>query len=313
MNHFINTGEYSREALERIIDHAIAHKGERNQTLAGKSVALVFFDSSLRTRTSFSVGVAQLGGNSMSLEVGKGTWNLEFAEGAVMDADKPEHVKDAARVLSRYFDAICIRCFPSMRNAEEDFDDPLIECFRRYATVPIINMESSLYHPCQAMADMMTIKQRFGKTDGLKVALAWAPHIKALPTAVPNSFAVAARQFGCDLTIVAPPEYPLPEKVMRQLGNVRISHDQSLLKSQDVVYAKSWGSLLDYGVPPATKYRDWMITLDKIGQARFLHCMPLRRNIEIADDVMDSDQNDCYDEAENRLHVQKSILLNCFE
>lgn len=310
MTHFINTGEFSRQTLENIITHAVARRGERSHVLDGKSVALIFFDSSLRTRTSFSVGIAQLGGHSMTLEVGRGTWNLEFLEGATMDADKPEHVKDAARVLSRYFDALCIRCFPTMRDAATDLADPLIEAFRAYAAVPVINLESGLYHPCQAMADIMTIKERFGATDGLNVALAWAPHVKALPTAVPNSFAVIAQQFGCNVTIVAPPEFPLPESVMNQLGDVRLSHDQADLKRQDVVYAKSWGSLRHYGAPPPAAYRNWMITREKIGTAQFLHCLPLRRNVEVADDVMDSPQNAAYDEAENRLHVQKSILLH---
>ena len=196
-----------------------------------------------------------------------------------------------------------------MKNFDEDMTDPVIEAFRTYATVPIINLESCLYHPCQAMADMMTIKQRFGKTDGVKVALAWSYHIKALPTAVPNSFAIAAKQFGCDLTIVAPPEFPLPNKVMDQLGNVKITHDPKVLKEQQVVYAKSWGSLLDYGKPAPEKYKDWMVDLKKIGQATFMHCMPLRRNVEIADEVLDSPQNAIYDEAENRLHIQKAILM----
>jgi N-acetylornithine carbamoyltransferase len=159
------------------------------------------------------------------------------------------------------------------------------------------------------MADMMTIRERFGRTDGVKVALAWAPHIKALPTAVPNSFAVAAAQFGCDLTIVAPPGYALPDPVMRQLGGARVVHDQRALADQDVVYAKSWGSLADYGVPPAAELRDWIITREKLGGAVFTHCMPLRRNVEIADDVLESPQNAIYDEAENRLHVQKEILV----
>lgn len=308
MKHFIHTGEFTRTELERIISDAIVKKGRRSNILAGKSIGLIFFNSSLRTRSSFEVAIAQLGGHPVTLEVGSGVWNLEFREGAVMNADKAEHIKDAARVFSRYFDAICIRSFPSLKNLEEDLTDPVIEAFRKYSTIPIINLESALYHPCQAMADMMTIKEKFGKTDGVKVALAWAHHIKALPTSVPNSFAVAAHQFGCDVTIVAPPGFPLPDKVMAQLGNVTVTHDPAVLKEQDVVYGKSWGSLENYGAPPPENLKDWMLTLDRIGKATFMHCMPLRRNVEIADDIMDSDQNACYDEAENRLHVQKEIL-----
>jgi N-acetylornithine carbamoyltransferase len=309
MKHFIDTGDFEREVLEGIVERAIANKGRRSDGLAGKSIALLFFNSSLRTRSSFEVGIAQLGGHSSTLEVGSGVWGLEFRNGAIMDADKPEHIKDAARVLSRYFDAICVRCFPGMKSLEEDLADPVITALAAHADVPVINLESCLYHPCQSMADMMTIRERFGRTDGVKVALAWAPHIKALPTAVPNSFAVAAAQFGCALTIVAPEGYDLPEPVMRRLGPVDVVHDQRALADQEVVYAKSWGSLASYGVPPDPSLRDWIVDRATIGDALFMHCLPVRRNVEVADDVLDSPRNAAYDEAENRLHVQKEILL----
>ncbi|MFQ3590219.1 MAG: N-acetylornithine carbamoyltransferase [Chloracidobacterium sp.] len=311
MRHFIDTSEYDRATLEHILTHALAHRGVRSQALARRAVALIFFDSTLRTPTSFAVGIAQLGGTCVTLEVGRGAWNLEYLEGVVMDGDKPEHVADAARVLSRYFDVLAIRCFPSLKRADEDHADPVIEAFRRYATVPVINLESALYHPCQAMADMLTIRERFGRTDGLRVALAWTPHVKALPTAVPNSFALAATQLGCRLTIVAPPGFLLPDKVMARLPGVDVIHDQAVLADQDVVYAKSWTSLEDYGASPPACYRDWILTPEKLGRARFLHCLPVRRNVEVTDAVLESIQNDAYDEAEHRLHVQKSILLHC--
>ncbi len=311
MRHFIDASEYDRSTLEAILTHAIAHRGQRSQALAGRSVALIFFDSSLRTRASFAVGIAQLGGASVTLEVGRGAWNLEWLDGAVMDGDKPEHVADAARVLSRYFDVLAVRSFPSLKRIEDDLADPALEAFRRHASVPVINLESALYHPCQAMADMMTIRERFGRTDDLRVALAWTPHIKALPAAVPNSFALAAAQLGCRLTIVAPPGFSLPDPVMARLPGVEVVHDQAALADQDVVYAKSWTSLESYGAPPPARYRSWMLTPEKLGRARFLHCLPLRRNVEVADAILESAQNDCYDEAENRLHVQKSILLHC--
>lgn len=309
MKDFVHTGDHARAALDRVIDRAIESKGSRSTALAGKSVAMLFFNSSLRTRSSFEVGIAQLGGHSVTLEVGAGVWNLELVEGAVMDANRPEHIVDAARVLSRYFDAICVRSFPKLENLEDDLEDPVLDALRTHATVPVVNLESSLYHPCQAMADMMTIRERFGRTDGVRVALAWAPHVKALPTAVPNSFATAAVQFGCDLTIVAPEGYALPEPVMAQLGDVKVVHDQSVLSKQDVVYGKSWGSLETYGEAPAPELRSWILNREKLGDATFMHCMPLRRNVEIADDLLEGPKNACYDEAENRLHVQKEILL----
>lgn len=309
VRHFLATGDHPRAVLDAIVDRAIANAGTRSTALAGRSVAMLFFNSSLRTRSSFEVGIAQLGGHSTTLEVGAGVWNLETIDGAVMDADKPEHIVDAARVLSRYFDAICVRSFPKLKTLADDLADPVISALRDHATVPVINLESCLWHPCQAMADVMTIRQRFGRTDGVKVALAWTPHIKALPTAVPNSFAVAAAQFGCDLTIVAPEGYDLPDVVTAQLGGATVSHDQSLLRDQDVVYAKSWGRLDRYGEPPADALRDWILTPEKLGGAVFMHCMPLRRNVEVTDAVLESSNNAAYDEAENRLHVQKEILV----
>jgi N-acetylornithine carbamoyltransferase len=309
MENFINTGEFSRYELEAIVKRASANKGSRSSALAGKSVALLFFNSSLRTRSSFEVAVAQLGGHSTTLEVGNGVWAMEFGENVVMDGSTTEHIKDAARVLSRYFDAICVRSFPRLQNLADDEADPVLEAMRTYASVPVINLESCLYHPCQSMADMMTIRERFGRTDGVKVALSWAWHPKALPTAVGNSFAIAARQFGCDLTIVAPREYPLPEKVMQQLGDVRVTDDRSVLAEQDAVYVKSWTSLLDYGTPPPKELRHWIADSASLGSAAFMHCMPLRRNVEVTDEVLESSRNMIYDIAENRLHVQKEILL----
>lgn len=308
MRHFYHTGDWSADELKALLERAIRTKGERSQALEGKSLALLFFNSSLRTRSSLEVAIHRLAGHAVTLEVGSGVWSLEHLEGAIMNEGKTEHIKDAARVLSSYFDAICIRAFPGLKNLREDMQDPVLKAFMEYASVPVINLESALYHPCQALADMMTIREQFGRTEGVKVALSWAYHIKPLPTAVPNSFAVAAKQFGCDLTIVAPKEYPLPGSVMAQLGDVTVTDDLEALKAQDLVYAKSWGSLNNYGEAPLGSYSNWMIDLEKIGKARFMHCMPFRRNVEIADDLCESAQNLCYEEAANRLHVQKEIL-----
>lgn len=305
MKHFISTHEHSRKDLERILKRARGRKFP--PALKGKSVALVFFNPSLRTRVSFEVAIHQLGGHAVTMSVGSESWSLEHREGAVMDADKTEHVKDAARVLSRYVDAICVRCFPGMKSYEDDMADPVIESFRKYAEVPVVNMESSLWHPCQAMADLMTIQERKAK----KVAMVWAYHPKALPMAVPNSFALAVSQFGLDLTIAWPKEFPLEERIVKMLGNVKIVHDpHEAMAGADVVYAKSWGGSKFYGRWEEEKkirdgYKDWQVTRVPKG-ATFMHCLPVRRNVEVADAVLDSSA--IYDEAENRLHVQKAIL-----
>lgn len=310
---FINTLEFSPAELERLLDRARDLKaGAPCRALEGKSVALVFFNPSLRTRVSFEAGIAELGGQAVSMSVGTESWTLEHREGAVMDQDKTEHVKDAARVLSRYVDAIAVRAFPGLKSREEDMADPVIEAFRRYASVPVINMESALWHPCQAMADAMTIRERRGGWKGVRVTLTWAYHPKPLPMAVPNSFAAIVAQLGAELTIAHPPEFPLEPRVLEALPRrPRIVHDKAAgLEGAQVVYAKSWGGAAYYGRWEEEKkvrdgYREWICDRVPPG-AVFLHCLPVRRNVEVTDAVLDASA--IYDEAENRLHVQKAIL-----
>jgi N-acetylornithine carbamoyltransferase len=310
---FINTLEFSPAELEELLDRALELKaGLMRRPLEGKSVALVFFNPSLRTRVSFEVGIAELGGQAVTMSVGSESWTLEHREGAVMDQDKTEHVKDAARVLSRYVDAVCVRAFPGLKSYEEDMADPVIESFRKHSAVPVINMESALWHPCQGMADALTIRQRLGRVKGSKVTLTWAYHPKALPMAVPNSFAAVCSQLGADLTIAHPPEFPLEPSFLERLPRKpRIVNDRkAALDGAQVVYAKSWGSPLYYGRwEEEKKVRDglksWICDAVPPG-AFFMHCLPVRRNVEVADAVLDASA--IYDEAENRLHVQKAIL-----
>jgi N-acetylornithine carbamoyltransferase len=312
--HFINTLEYSPKELEKMLALAAKLKKSKRgpQPLRGKSVAMVFFNPSLRTRVSFQVGIAQLGGQAVSMSVGSESWTLEHREGAVMDQDKTEHIKDAARVLSRFVSAICVRSFPGMKSRDEDLADPVIEAFRKYSSVPVINMESALWHPCQGMADAMTIREKLGKIKGQKVTLTWAYHPKALPMAVPNSFAAAVAQLGADLTIAHPPEFPLEKSLLDALPKKpRIVHTKEEgLEGAQVVYAKSWGGSAYYGRWEEEKkvregYRSWIC--DRVPKgAVFMHCLPVRRNVEVSDAVLDSSA--IYDEAENRLHVQKAIL-----
>jgi N-acetylornithine carbamoyltransferase len=310
---FVNTLEFKPSELEHLLARARAFKsGKGRPALQGKSVALVFFNPSLRTRVSFEVGIAQLGGHAVTMSVGTESWSLEHREGAVMDQDKTEHVKDAARVLSHYVDAICVRAFPGLRSYEEDMADPVIEAFRKHASVPVINMESALWHPCQAMADALTIRERFGRVKGVRVSLTWAYHPKALPMAVPNSFAAIASQLGAELTIAHPPAFALEKRFLDSLPRrPRIVHEKAAgLEGAEVVYAKSWGGPAFYGRWEEEKkvrddLRSWIC--DRIPErAVFMHCLPVRRNVEVADAVLDAGA--IYDEAENRLHVQKAIL-----
>jgi N-acetylornithine carbamoyltransferase len=229
-----------------------------------------------------------------------------------MDQDKTEHIKDAAQVLSRYVDAIAVRSFPGLKSYDEDMADPVITSFRKYSKVPVINMESALWHPCQAMADALTVQEKHGKIKGRKVTLTWAYHPKALPMAVGNSFAAIMSQLGADLTIAHPPEFALPGTFLDSLPRApRIVHSKEEgLNGAEVVYAKSWGGASYYGKWEEEKkvregLKSWICDSVPKG-ATFMHCLPVRRNVEVADAVLDSSA--IYDEAENRLHVQKAIL-----
>ncbi|RPH47264.1 MAG: N-acetylornithine carbamoyltransferase [Planctomycetota bacterium] len=313
---FINTLEFKSTELEFLLDRAKAIKKARGKKgkrpLDGRSVALVFFNPSLRTRVSFEVGIAELGGQAVTMSVGSESWSLEYKENAVMDQDKTEHIKDAAQVLSRYVDAIAVRSFPGLKSYDEDMSDPVINSFRKYSKVPVINMESALWHPCQAMADAMTIQEKHGKIKGRKVTLTWAYHPKALPMAVGNSFAAIMSQLGADLTIAHPPEFALPGSFLDSLPrapNIVHSKEEGL-NGAEVVYAKSWGGASYYGKWEEEKkiregLKSWICDSVPKG-ATFLHCLPVRRNVEVADAVLDASA--IYDEAENRLHVQKAIL-----
>ena len=313
---FVSTLDFKPAELAFLLDRAKALKKARGKKgrlpLAGKSVAMVFFNPSLRTRVSFQVGIAELGGQAVTMTVGSESWSLEYRDGAIMDQDKTEHIKDAARVLSRYVDAICVRSFPGLKSHDEDMSDPVLSSFRKYSTVPIINMESALWHPCQAMADAMTLREKLGSIKGKKVTLTWAYHPKALPMAVGNSFAAVVSQLGADLTIAHPPEFALEKSFLDALPRrPRIVHSKEAgLEGAQAVYAKSWGSPAYYGRwEEEKKVRDglksWICDAVPKG-AVFMHCLPVRRNVEVADAVLDASA--IYDEAENRLHVQKAIL-----
>lgn len=324
---FLSTGDFSTAELSALLDLATKFKSGklRSKSLRGRSVALVFFNPSLRTRASMEIAVSDLGGNAVTLDVGKGSWSLEHREGIVMDSDKTEHIKEAARVLSRYVAAIGVRAFPEMQDYKAEMADPVVKGFAKYSDVPVFNLESSRHHPFQAMADMFTIREKLGTLRGEKVVLSWAYHPKPLPMAVPNSFALIAAQFGLDLTIACPPEFDLGNEIVKEIrsaaktsgGSVSISRDhRKACTGARIVYAKSWGSKDCYGRPAEDikirqKYRDWRIdqaVMRSTERGYFMHCLPVRRNVVVTDEVLDGKQNAAIDEAENRLHVQKAVL-----
>jgi len=325
--HFLSTIDVSRDHLEALIQSGLNFKsgGDQPKPLAGKSVALVFFNPSLRTRASMQVGVYELGGNAVVLEPGGTSWTLEHRAGAVMDSDKTEHIKEFVRVLGRYCCAIGVRTFAALKNWEAERIDPVLAAFAEYADVPVINLESAMHHPCQALADIMTIREQLGE-GRKKILLTWAWHPKPLPMAVPNSFALAAAQMGHDLVIAHPPGYELDDELMSGVrrysratgGSVTVENDvEDAFNQVEAVYAKSWGSRNFYGSPEKdvaerAQYRgDWIADESKMrrtNSAIFMHCLPVRRNVIVTDEVIDSPRSVVIDEAENRLHVQKAIL-----
>jgi N-acetylornithine carbamoyltransferase len=325
--HFLSTSSLSRDELDQLIESSRRFKRRDDQAkpLAGRSVALVFFNPSLRTRASMQVALHELGGNAVMLEPGGTSWTLEHRDGAVMDGDKTEHITEFAQVLGRYCAAIGVRTFAALKNWEEERTDPILQAFARYSEVPIINLESAMHHPCQALADMMTIREKLGPGPK-RVLLTWAWHPKPLPMAVPNSFALMAAQMGHDLVIAHPPGYELDDELIEGVrqqaagagGKVSITKDiDEAFAGAEVVYAKSWGSKNLYGAPEKdiagrTQYRDkWIVDEEKMtrtNSAIFMHCLPVRRNVIVTDGVIDSPSSVVVDEAENRLHAQKAIL-----
>ena len=327
MKNFLKTSDLSRDELENLLEAAARFKRGENlsKPLSGKSVALVFFNPSLRTRASMQIGIYELGGNAVILEPGNTSWSLEHRENVVMDADKTEHLKEFVRVLERYVAAIGVRTFARLENWEEERIDPVLAAFEKSASKPVINLESAMHHPCQSLADMLTIREKFG-TQKKKVLLTWAWHPKPLPMAVPNSFALATAQMGYDLIIAHPNGFELDEELMQEIknqaetngGSVEISNDAySAFENVEVVYAKSWGSKNFYSAPEkdcefrASLRNDWIVDDAKMARtsdAIFMHCLPVRRNVIVTDAVIDSPNSVVIDEAENRLHVQKAIL-----
>jgi N-acetylornithine carbamoyltransferase len=325
--HFLSTIDMSRKQLDQVIESALRFKSgdDTSKPLAGKSVALVFFNPSLRTRASMQIGIYELGGNAVVLEPGGTSWTLEHRESAVMDGDKTEHVAEFVRVLERYCVAIGVRTFAALKNLPEERTDPVLNAFARYASVPIINLESAMHHPCQSLADMLTIREKLG-VGKKRVVLTWAWHPKPLPMAVPNSFALAAVQMGHDLVIAHPQGYELDEELMetsRQIasaagGSLEITNDiNAAFSGAEVIYAKSWGAKQFYGntnqdiAARAPYRRQWIVDKEKMSRtnnAIFMHCLPVRRNVIVTDEVIDSAASVVIDEAENRLHVQKAIM-----
>jgi N-acetylornithine carbamoyltransferase len=331
MRHFLNTFDWTREELQTMVDEGRRFKeSPYGKALEGKTIALLFLNNSLRTRTSFDVGARQLGGHAVVLSPSGGMWPLEFEDGAVMLGDAEEHVKEAAKVLSRYCDLIGIRAFPKFETWEEDRKDTILQAFATHAEVPVINMET-ITHPCQELAHVMALQERLGPLDGKRYLLTWSYHPKPLNTAVANSSLLIAAKFGMNVTLLCPTEeFLLDDRYMNIAnrdagangGSVTVTHEiETGYEGADIVYAKSWGALPFFGrwdeeKPIRDKYQDFIVDSRKMGMtndAVVSHCLPMRRNVIMTDEVFDGPGCIAYEEAENRLHVQKAIMTTLID
>lgn len=329
MKHFLSLKDFSVNEVQDLITRAKSIKaGNFPSVLRNKIMGLLFFKQSLRTRTSFESGMIRAGGGTVTLSVGTDTWGIETIENAVMDGAFAEHVRETAPVLSRYCDVLGVRSGPKLQSIEEDLNDTVLNGFSNNATVPVINMESNMEHPCQALSDIMTVSEKISEPKKKKFVLTWLPQLRSTPLATAHSISMVGGFLGMDVTIVHPPGYELmpdfvefSKKTAESTGgSFRIEKVKSgaerdeISRSADIVYGKSWGAPRLYGntVQQSAEfklYRDFKVSLDSIGdRGRFMHCLPVRRNVKVDDAVINSNKSIVVDQAENRMWAQLAIL-----
>jgi N-succinyl-L-ornithine transcarbamylase len=274
-----------------------------------KTLGLLFFNPSLRTRLSTQKAALNLGMNTIVMNVSEDAWGIEFENGTIMNGTTAEHIKEAAAVVSQYCDVIAVRAFPTLKDKEKDECEQVLNAFTKYASVPIVNMESATSHPLQGLTDAITIAENSSKKRP-KVVLSWAPHVKALPHAVANSFVEAMQKMDVEFVITNPEGYNLNSEITK---NIPIIHDQKVaLENADFVYAKNWSSYDSYGQILKTDL-DWMVTENNIGEAKFMHCLPVRRNVVVEDAVLDSENSLVIQQANNRTFAAQLVLKKILE
>lgn len=274
----------------------------------GKTIGLVFLNSSLRTRLSSQIAAQNLGLNVLTLNAAQEAWNLEFADGAVMNGDTVEHIKDAIEVLNQYCDIIAVRCFAGMKSKEDDVNESILSQFEKHAKVPVVSLESATRHPLQSLADCITITENWKEERKPKVVLTWAPHIKPIAQAVGNSFTEWMQEMGVDFVIANPEGYDLDKNFTK---DTKVFHNQDeALKDADFVYVKNWSSFDEYATMPEVK-ESWMLTVEKLentNKAKVMHCLPVRRNVELSDEVMDGENSIIYQQAKNRIFSAQAVF-----
>ena len=326
MKQFISAHDVQN--IPALIRKALDYKANpwKDETLGKrKRIGCLFLNPSMRTRLSTQVAAQQLGMETVIFNVGNDGWSLEFEEGAIMNGETVEHVKDAAPIMGNYFDILAIRTFPGLKDREADYGEHIIKQFIQYAGIPVLSLESATLHPLQSLTDLVTITESWNATNNAlaetkvqlpkpKVVLTWAPHVKALPQCVANSFAQWVNAWGeADFVITHPKGYELAEEFTQ---GATIEYDQEkALKDADFVYVKNWSAYSPYGsLPPFGG--DWMLTNEKIGQtchAKVMHCLPVRRNIELSDEILDGPNSIITQEASNRVWAAQAVISSLLQ
>tara|TARA_X000001036_G_scaffold119744_1_gene113232 strand:+ start:2573 stop:3520 length:948 start_codon:yes stop_codon:yes gene_type:complete len=313
MKHYLNLDAIPdlKSAIDEVIDlkknpYAAQDLGRQ------KTLGMLFFNPSLRTRLSTQKAAQHLGLKTMIMNFSNEAWALEFEDGTKMNGLRSEHIKEAAAVVSQYCDIVAIRAFASLSNKEKDEEEQVLKCFARYSSIPVINMESATAHPLQALADAVTIKEQLF-TKRPKIVLTWAPHPRALPHAVGNSFTKMVQKLDAEFVITQPKGYELNPKITK---NIPLMYNQEkALEGADFVYAKNWCSYNDYGKILRSD-EEWMITAEKMkltNGAKFMHCLPIRRNIVATDDVLDDSCSLVIEQANNRTYAAQWVLKKLIE
>jgi N-succinyl-L-ornithine transcarbamylase len=330
MKNFISAHDVTD--IDSLVQSALSYKADplKDKGLgANKRVGMLFLNPSMRTRLSTQIAAQNLGAEAIVFNVDKEGWALEFEEEAIMSGSTVEHVKDAAPVMGNYFDILCIRTFPSLKNKEDDYSELYIRQFIKYSGIPVVSLESATLHPLQSLTDILTITESLateagstkgaggGRTEQLsrtgrsrpKIVLTWAPHVKALPQCVGNSFAQWVNAWGkADFVITHPEDYELDEKFTK---GATITHNQDeALKDADFVYVKNWSTYKDYGKIYCND-PEWMLTNDKLhltNHAKVMHCLPVRRNVELSDEILDGPASIVTREASNRVWAAQAVL-----
>jgi len=310
MKKFVSAGDAPN--IDALVQKALQYKAnplKDHKLGSGKRLGLLFLNPSMRTRLSTQIAAQNLGLDTIVFNAGQDGWALEFEDEAIMSGTTVEHVKDAAPILGRYFDILGIRTFPSLQNKVDDYNELYINQFIKYSGIPIVSLESATLHPLQSLTDIITISETFKEKRKPKIVLTWAPHVKSLPQCVANSFAQWINAWGeADFVITHPEDYELDEKFT---SGAVISHNQTqALKGADFVYVKNWSTYNDYGKIYCND-PDWMLTnrqLSLTNSARVMHCLPVRRNVELSDEILDGSNSIVTQQASNRVWAAQAVL-----